>query len=591
MSETSRRSATVLNAWSGTLEDLQQQAQPVSPDSTVNTGKKKKKTKPPQRSVSVPQLFALENVADSEAEERRTREKLHTERDTEESILRGIFKIEKKSCDVELRASRLVWTPIQPETPTGTSKAGMLLNEEYVELKEIFAVKLKRRRSVGQQKGGTLLGITLFQCVKKGKKLKDHAIHLSNMSEDHCEVWFRHFKDILNGFRDRPKFLKVFVNPNSHRKEANQIYSEQIAPLFKLAGINTAITITEYKGHALSALKECDLKEFDGVICVGGDGFANEVANGLLLRAQMDAGRDTDSIFTPVRAPLPFGIIPAGSTDIVAYSVQGIRHPVTAAMHIIMGHYQSVDVCTFSSHSRLLRFGFSAMFGFGGRTLALAEKHRWMPSSQRREFAVIKTLANLKPEECELIFLPLKNPKQEAQKTTSKLKRDSSNHFDTLDQWQSIQGLFLNISIMSIPCLCSMAPRGLAPNTRLDNGSMSLIAVRNTSRADFIKHLKRYGSLKNQFSFPFVEIYTVQEVKLKPLSTSGWADDSSEENVKFDSKHTPTISSEKNYLWNIDGDLMEASSEVNIRVHPRLITLFGVTTEESDDSTVKCSCI
>ncbi|MBN3275175.1 CERKL protein, partial [Polyodon spathula] len=562
MSETSRRSATVLNAWSGTLEDLQQQAQPVSPDSTVNTGKKKKKTKPPQRSVSVPQLFALENVADSEAEERRTREKFHTERDTEESILRGIFKIEKKSCDVELRASRLVWTPIQPETPTGTSKAGMLLNEEYVELKEIFAVKLKRRRSVGQQKGGTLLGITLFQCVKKGKKLKDHAIHLSNMSEDHCEVWFRHFKDILNGFRDRPKFLKVFVNPNSHRKEANQIYSEQIAPLFKLAGINTAITITEYKGHALSALKECDLKEFDGVICVGGDGFANEVANGLLLRAQMDAGRDTDSIFTPVRAPLPFGIIPAGSTDIVAYSVQGIRHPVTAAMHIIMGHYQSVDVCTFSSHSRLLRFGFSAMFGFGGRTLALAEKHRWMPSSQRREFAVIKTLANLKPEECELIFLPLKNPKQEAQKTTSV---QPQGLLCQGDQWQSIQGLFLNISIMSIPCLCSMAPRGLAPNTRLDNGSMSLIAVRNTSRADFIKHLKRYGSLKNQFSFPFVEIYTVQEVKLKPLSTSGWADDSSEENVKFDSKHTPTISSEKNYLWNIDGDLMEASSEVNIR--------------------------
>ncbi|MGH0139710.1 UNVERIFIED_CONTAM: hypothetical protein FKN15_071861 [Acipenser sinensis] len=379
MFETPRRSATVLNAWSGSSEGLQQQAQLVSPVSTDNTGKKKKKMKPPQRSVSVPQLFALEDAVDSEAEERRTGEKCQTGRDAEESILRGIFKIEKKSCDVELRASRLVWTPIQPETPTGGSKAGMLLNEEYVELKEIFAVKLKRRRSVGQQKGGTLLGITLFQCVKKGKKLKDHAIHLSNMSEDHCEVWFRHFKDILNGFRNRPKSLKVFVNPNSHRKEANQIYSEQIAPLFKLADIKTATT----------------------------------------------------------------------------------------------SHCQSVDVCTFSTHSRLLRFGFSAMFGFGGRTLALAEKHRWMPSSQRREFAVIKTLANLK---FVLMWFCV----------------------DDEDQWQSIQGLFLNISIMAIPCLCSMAPRGLAPDTRLDNGSMSLIAVRNTSRADFIKHLKRYGSLKNQ---------------------------------------------------------------------------------------------
>lgn len=60
------------------------------------------------------------------------------------------------------------------------------------------------------------------------------------------------------------------------------------------------------------------------------------------------------------------------------------------------GHHQEVDVCSFSCLGRLLRFGFSAMFGFGGRTLALAERHQWMPPGQKREFAVIKTLANLK---------------------------------------------------------------------------------------------------------------------------------------------------------------------------------------------------
>lgn len=62
----------------------------------------------------------------------------------------------------------------------------------------------------------------------------------------------------------------------------------------------------------------------------------------------------------------------------------------------VLGHRQPVDVCSYSSMGRLMRFGFSAMFGFGGRTLALAERHRWMPPSQRREFALIKTLANLK---------------------------------------------------------------------------------------------------------------------------------------------------------------------------------------------------
>ncbi|XP_015214475.1 ceramide kinase-like protein isoform X2 [Lepisosteus oculatus] len=589
MFESPRRCGNILNAWSESLEELQE-TQPVSPVSTDNPGKKRKKKKrEQQRSFSVPQLFTAASVA-SDPEE-RNRGDTDQRAETEEPIVRGIFQIEKRSCDVVLTATRVIWTQIQPETPTGDIKASETNQDEYVELKDIFAVKLKRRRSVGQQTGGTLLGITLFQCVRKGKKLKDHAIHLSNLSVDHCEVWFKHLKDLLNGFRNRPKSLKVFVNPNSHKKEAHQIYKEQVEPLFKLADIKTDITITENKGQALSILKECKLDEYDGVVCVGGDGTASEVAYGLLLRAQMDAGRDTDSIFTPVRAPLPLGIIPAGSTDVVACSVHGIRHPVTAAMHIIMGHLQSVDVCTFSSHSRLLRFGFSAMFGFGGRTLALAEKHRWMPSNQRREFAVIKTLANLKPEDCELSFLPLTQSQKVTEgKSRNDSTKDSPPNTDDEEEWQKIKGLFLNISIMAIPCLCSMAPRGLAPNTRLDNGSMALIVVRNTSRADFIKHLKRYGSLKNQFSFSFVETYTVQAVKVRPRPWSGWGDDTLEENVEIDSKNTPMISSEGSYPWNIDGDLMEAS-EVCIRVHPQLITLFGVNTEEVDESTVKCSCI
>ncbi|KAJ8352173.1 hypothetical protein SKAU_G00236490 [Synaphobranchus kaupii] len=409
------------------------------------------------------------------------------------------------------------------------------------------------------------------------------------MSADHCQVWFQHLKEILNGYQNRPKSLKVFVNPTSHRKEACQLYRDDVAPLFKLADIKVDVTVTERKGHAISVLKECKLDEYDSVVVVGGDGSVAEVAHGLLLRAQMDAGRHTDSIFTPVRAALPLGVIPAGSTDIVAYSVHGIRHPVTAAMHIIMGHRQAVDVCSFSSQGQLLRFGFSAMFGFGGRALALAEKHRWMPPSQRREFALIKTLANLKPEDCELSFLPVK----QAQGTTQEPKcgetvRDVGGRASEEDEaWQTVQGLFLNVSIMAIPCICSMAPRGLAPNTRLDNGSMGLISVGNASKSEFIKHLKRYSSQSNQFGFTFVETHSVQVVKLRPRFRGSWADEPSEEKRESDSRITPTISSERTYPWNIDGDLLELPSEIFIRVHPQLITLFGVNMEETEESPIK----
>ncbi|CAN0209988.1 unnamed protein product [Bubo scandiacus] len=501
----------------------------------------------------------------------------------EEPLLRGIFEISKRSCDVVLSARRLRWSPILPESPTGDSSVVSQAQEETIEMKDVFSVKLKRRRFVGQKKGGTLLGITVFKCLNKEEnKLTDYAVHLNNLSEDHCHLWFRHLKEILNGFQNRPKSLKVFVNPSSHRREATRVYYDQVAPLFKLADIKTDVTVTEYEGHALSVLKECELQAFDGVVCVGGDGSVSEVAHGLLLKAQIDAGKDTDYIPTPVRAPVPLGVIPAGTTNILAYTLYGIKHAVTATLHIVMGHIQPVDVCTFSSPSKLLRFGFSAMFGFGARTLALAEKHRWMPSNQRKDFAFIKTLADLKPEECELSFLPLQIPQENSHENDRKKKEKTKKKGDK-DQWHKIQGHFLNVSIMAIPCLCSMAPRGLAPNTRLNNGSMALIAVQNTSRTEFIKHLKRYASMKNQFNFPFVETYTVQEVKVQPRLKSGL-------DAKEDT-YLNAASAEGNHPWNIDGDLMKEASEVHVRVHPQLINLYGVNTDDLESSQATCNCI
>uniref|UniRef100_A0A8C7WU83 Ceramide kinase C-terminal domain-containing protein n=1 Tax=Oryzias sinensis TaxID=183150 RepID=A0A8C7WU83_9TELE len=118
---------------------------------------------------------------------------------------------------------------------------------------------------------------------------------------------------------------------------------------------------------------------------------------------------------------------------------------------------------------------------------------------------------------------------------------------------------------MSIPCLSPHAPRGLAPNTSLTSGSASLIAVENTSRSEFIKHLKRFGSSSGEFSFSFVETHAVSAVKIRPLSMSGFSKEESEE--EGDSKSTPIIQPEgAAFPWNIDGELVEIANEVLIRI-------------------------
>ena len=66
----------------------------------------------------------------------------------------------------------------------------------------------------------------------------------------------------------------------------------------------------------------------------------NEILNGLLTRAQTDAGLDaTDLNFSPSRPCIPLGIIPAGSTDATVHCTTGTNDPVTSTLQIIMGMY------------------------------------------------------------------------------------------------------------------------------------------------------------------------------------------------------------------------------------------------------------
>ncbi|TDH06643.1 hypothetical protein EPR50_G00115610 [Perca flavescens] len=556
------------------MSEPEEELQGDQRDSTKKKKKEKRIVKKKKKKKKKEEEEEEEEEEGKQEEEEEEQQQVDEEEEHSECVvLRGIFKLGKRSHDVLLTRTRLTWIPITPETPTSEA---CLLQPGVMLLQDVFAVKVKRRRAVGQQSGGPVLGVALFCCRRRGRRLEEHTVHLHNASVEHIHTWYNTLKELLTGSSSRPRYLKVFINPSSHKKEAVHIYREHVAPLFKMADVRTDITVTERKGHALSVMKECKLDEYDGVVCVGGDGSVAELCHALVLRAQLDA----DSPEKPVTPVLPLGIIPAGSTDVVSCSVHGVRDPVTAALHIVLGHLQQVDMCSFSSLGQLVCFGFSAMFGFGGQSLARAEKKRWMPSSRRREYALVKTLARLRPEDCQLSFLPVKKSNRD---------QDQDPESGGEESWTTNQGLYLSISIMSIPCLSPHTPQGLAPNTNLANGSAALIAVGNTSRSEFIKHLKRYSGSSGQFSFSFVETHTVSAVKIRPRSLIGWSEEESEE--EGESKTSPIIQSEgATFPWNIDGELVEIANEVLVRVHPRLITLYGEEVDEAE-STVSCSCI
>ncbi|KAF7644550.1 hypothetical protein LDENG_00220070 [Lucifuga dentata] len=86
-------------------------------------------------------------------EEKRKKERQQEEKEnkdeeekSERVVLRGIFRLGKKSHDVLLTRSRLTWTPIIPETPTGEA---CVLHSGVVLLQDVFAVKEKREEAAG----------------------------------------------------------------------------------------------------------------------------------------------------------------------------------------------------------------------------------------------------------------------------------------------------------------------------------------------------------------------------------------------------------------------------------------------------------
>ena len=93
------------------------------------------------------------------------------------------------------------------------------------------------------------------------------------------------------------KRLLLILNPCSGKKRANRALAE-IVSIFNRGGYDVTVYTTAARGDATQvAAFRC--REFDCVVCAGGDGTFNEVVSGVYA-----AGSDT-----------PIGYIPAGSTN------------------------------------------------------------------------------------------------------------------------------------------------------------------------------------------------------------------------------------------------------------------------------------
>jgi YegS/Rv2252/BmrU family lipid kinase len=117
----------------------------------------------------------------------------------------------------------------------------------------------------------------------------------------------------------------LIVNSKAGRRFLLNLHLPQVIKLFERHGVSFRVFYTRYSGHAAHLVQRFR-DEIDFVTVFGGDGTIREVVKGM-------EGR-----------PLPIGIVPFGTVNVLALDLNISLNPVIATTSILAGHTRLIDV-------------------------------------------------------------------------------------------------------------------------------------------------------------------------------------------------------------------------------------------------------
>nr|CAD7405412.1 unnamed protein product [Timema poppensis] len=342
--------------------------------------------------------------------------------------------------------------------------------------------------------------------------------------------WVKTIHNYINSFTKRPKRIMVFVNPYGGKKKGLQIYEKRVMPLFELAGVHTTITITQSANHARDTLLSCSFDNIDAITCVGGDGTFAEVFNGLVLRTAKDKGIDQNDPEAILPTPsLRVGIIPAGSTDTMAYCFHGTTDVQTAVLLIIFGDSVGLDLCSVHSNATLLRYYSSVIsYGYLGDVVRDSERFRWMGPKRYDYSGFKKFFANV-GYDGEVSLLsdssdPSKGPKckDNCERCNKKQHKGQKIKEASAGDWKTFRGKFFMINGANVSCACVRSPNGISPYGHLGDGCIDVLLIKHTNLLNNLRLLLTLTSKEKTLFIvresshfePYPHIYPSQKVSL-----------------------------------------------------------------------------
>ncbi|CAH1799933.1 unnamed protein product, partial [Owenia fusiformis] len=376
--------------------------------------------------------------------------------------------------------------------------------------------------------GHSEVTLHVIQGTSKDKKLTLKQVKLSLNDNAQLEILEKKINDAIKSITEgvRPRRLLAIVNPIGGGQIGEKIYTTKAAPLFALAGIEVLVKLSERPKHAIELARETDLKDFDGVVAVGGDGTFTEVCNGLIERNLKDGA--------PI---LPIGIIPAGTGNAMIEGFSG-SHDITAAvLTIIRGSTYKINALEVKSAGDVIYYG-TFMFGMGffGQVIHKAEKKRHL-KKLRYPVTIITGIKNLPSCNVELDITYTNKDGEDLQPS----------------DWTTVRGSFTSVSYM--------------PTDQVDDDGYWTSSIRNpTLELTFMPDATRMDMIKLFYCM------------LKRMNGEDWVLPESMYSAPFRQVKIKAVNPEDKVarLLNIDGEPISLDNpEVDIRLLHKLLPIYS----------------
>ncbi|KAM9971617.1 hypothetical protein ACTFIW_011599 [Dictyostelium discoideum] len=181
---------------------------------------------------------------------------------------------------------------------------------------------------------------TIYSCVmntldvaKETRRRKQFSLRFKDRFElnQFNDKFVEAFLDTLPMGNPRERRIRVILNPKSGKKMSESIFKD-INELFKDSKIFVKKTVTKGPDHAKKIGYKFNLKKYDTIVFISGDGLFHEFINGLLSRTDFEQARK-----------IPLALIPGGTGNGIACSI-GLQDPMSCALAVIRGFTKPLDV-------------------------------------------------------------------------------------------------------------------------------------------------------------------------------------------------------------------------------------------------------